>query len=44
MNRQVNEGVAINNQKDILPILKTIDSKFEKNDYLLKTYIKRTWR
>ena len=36
MNRQVNEGVTVNNQKDILPILKTVETKFEKNNYLLK--------
>ena len=35
MNRQVNEGVAINNQKEILPVLKTIESGFEKNNYML---------
>jgi aspartyl aminopeptidase len=36
MNRNVNTGVAIDNQKDILPILKTVEGQFEKKNYLLK--------
>ncbi len=36
MNREMNNGVAINNQKDLLPIIQTVASKFEKNNYLLK--------
>jgi aspartyl aminopeptidase len=35
MNRQVNSGVAFDNQKDILPLLKTVETKFEKKNYLL---------
>lgn len=36
MNRQVNEGYAINKQKDTLPLLGLINEKFEKDGYLLK--------
>ena len=36
MNREVNEGYAINKQKDTLPLLGLINEKFEKDGYLLK--------
>lgn len=36
MNRSVNEGLNINKQKDILPLLSLINEKFEKDGYLLK--------
>lgn len=36
MNRSVNEGFAINKQKDTLPLLSLINDKFEKNGYLVK--------
>lgn len=36
MNREVNEGYAINKQKDTLPLLGLINDKFEKDGYLLK--------
>ncbi|MEO2508154.1 M18 family aminopeptidase [Clostridium paraputrificum] len=36
MNRNVNEGYAINRQKDTLPLLGFINEKFEKEGYLLK--------
>lgn len=36
MNRTVNEGYAINKQKDTLPLLGLINDKFEKDGYLLK--------
>ena len=36
MNRQINTGVAIDNQKDLLPILRTVEKQFEKKSYLLK--------
>lgn len=36
MNREVNKGVEINPQKDSLPLLATINDKFEKDNYLLK--------
>jgi aspartyl aminopeptidase len=36
MNRKVNEGIELNKQKDLLPILGIIDESFEKNNYLLK--------
>ena len=36
MNREVNEGYAINKQKDTLPLLGLINEKFEKDGHLLK--------
>ncbi|MBB6713419.1 M18 family aminopeptidase [Clostridium gasigenes] len=36
MNRDVNEGYAINKQKDTLPLLGLINEKFEKDGHLLK--------
>ena len=36
MNRAVNDGFAVNKQKDTLPLLSLINDKFEKNNYLLK--------
>lgn len=36
MNREVNEGYAINKQKDTLPLLGLINDKFEKDGFLLK--------
>ncbi len=36
MNRKVNEGIELNKQKDILPILSMIDEKFNKDRFLLK--------
>ncbi|WP_066503043.1 M18 family aminopeptidase [Abyssisolibacter fermentans] len=35
-NRKVNEGVAINPQKELIPILSMIDDELNKDDYLLK--------
>ena len=35
MNREVNKGVEINNQKDMLPLLKTVKKQFEKDNYVL---------
>jgi aspartyl aminopeptidase len=36
MNRNVNSGVELNRQKDMLPLITMINDKFEKNQYLLK--------
>ncbi|KGG80049.1 aminopeptidase [Caloranaerobacter azorensis H53214] len=36
MNRKINEGVSINKQKDVLPILSLINDEFEKDNYLIK--------
>src|SRR5699024_9943106 len=36
MNRNVNEGVKINSQKDILPLVSMINEEFEKEKYLIK--------
>lgn len=36
MNREVNSGVKLNPQEDILPILTLIEEKLEKEDFLLK--------
>ena len=36
MNRNVNDGVKIDKQKDVLPIIGLINEKFEKENYLLK--------
>ncbi|MFA9399281.1 MAG: M18 family aminopeptidase [Clostridiaceae bacterium] len=35
MNRQVNKGVELNRQKDILPIIATINNKFNEDEYLI---------
>jgi Aspartyl aminopeptidase len=37
MNRNVNSGVELNRQKDILPLLSLVNEQFEKGKYLLKT-------
>lgn len=36
MNRNVNSGVELNRQKDILPLLSLVNEKFEKGKYLIK--------
>lgn len=36
MNRQVNEGVAINAQKDTLPLISLINNQFQKDGYLVR--------
>lgn len=35
MNRNVNQGVELNRQKDMLPLLGMVNDKLEKNDYLI---------
>lgn len=40
MNRTVNEGFAVNKQKDTLPLLALINEKFEKNNYLVNAIAK----
>ncbi|TGY42273.1 M18 family aminopeptidase [Clostridium sartagoforme] len=40
MNRSVNEGFAVNKQKDALPLLALINEKFEKNNYLVNAIAK----
>lgn len=37
MNRNINSGVELNKQKDILPLLSLVNEKFEKGKYLVKT-------
>ncbi|MEA1974449.1 MAG: M18 family aminopeptidase [Bacillota bacterium] len=39
-NRTVNTGVEINPQKDLLPIMQTIEKDFETKDYLIKLLAK----
>lgn len=36
MNRKVNEGVELNKQKDMLPLMALINEEFSKNNYLIK--------
>ena len=36
MNREINSGVNINNQKELLPIIQTVKNSFEKENFLLK--------
>ena len=36
MNRSVNEGVALNKQKDMLPLVGILNDKLEKDNFLLK--------
>lgn len=36
MNRKVNEGIELNKQKDMLPLLACVSEKFEKDGFLLK--------
>ncbi len=36
LNRSVNDGVALNRQKDMLPLMGIINDTFEKENYLLK--------
>ena len=40
MNRNVNSGVELNRQKDILPLLSMVNEQFEKGQYMLKTIAK----
>lgn len=40
MNRKMNEGVELNKQKDILPLLSLINDEFEKENYLVKILAK----
>ena len=40
MNRSVNEGFAVNKQKDTLPLLALINEKFEKDNYLVNAIAK----
>lgn len=40
MKRDVNEGFAVNKQKDTLPLLSLINEKFEKENYLVKLIAK----
>jgi aspartyl aminopeptidase len=42
LNRSVNEGVELNKQIDMLPLLGIINSTFEKNDYLRQLISKET--
>ncbi len=37
MNRQVNEGVALNKQKDMLPLVGLLNETLEKDNFLIKT-------
>ncbi|WPC41559.1 M18 family aminopeptidase [Clostridium sp. JS66] len=36
MNRNINSGIELNRQKDILPLLSMVNEKFEKEKYLIK--------
>ncbi len=36
MNRKVNEGVELNKQKDVLPLLSLVEEEFEKDNFLIK--------
>jgi len=36
MNRKVNEGVELNKQKDVLPLLSLVEEEFEKENFLIK--------
>jgi len=36
MNKNVNEGIELNKQKDMLPLLSTINQEFEKDNFLMK--------
>ncbi|MGM0437909.1 MAG: M18 family aminopeptidase [Bacillota bacterium] len=36
MNRKVNEGVELNKQKDVLPLLGLVEEEFEKENFLIK--------
>jgi aspartyl aminopeptidase len=40
MNRNVNSGVELNRQKDILPLLSTVNKELEKGQYLIKIIAK----
>jgi len=40
LNRSVNDGLALNKQKDMLPLFSTINDTFEKDNYLLKLVAK----
>lgn len=37
MNREINSGMELNKQKDMLPLMATINEKLEKGNYLLNT-------
>lgn len=36
MNRQINEGIELNKQKDMLPLVACVDKTFEKNGFLIR--------
>lgn len=40
MNRKVNEGVELNKQKDMLPLVSLINEEFSKNNFLIKLIAK----
>ncbi len=40
LNRTVNDGVALNKQKDMLPLMGIVNESFEKDNYLLKLIAK----
>lgn len=40
MNRDVNKGVELNRQKDVLPLLSLVNDEMEKGNYLLNTVAK----
>ncbi|MEN2258525.1 M18 family aminopeptidase [Paraclostridium benzoelyticum] len=44
MNREVNEGVALNKQKDMLPLMGLLNDSLEKDNFLLKTIAKELGR
>lgn len=44
MNREVNEGVALNKQKDMLPLVGLLNDSLEKDNFLLKTIAKELGR
>lgn len=44
MNRDVNEGVALNKQKDMLPLVGLLNDSLEKDNFLLKTIAKELGR
>ncbi|MGL5558695.1 MAG: M18 family aminopeptidase [Paraclostridium dentum] len=44
MNREVNEGVALNKQKDMVPLVGLLNDSLEKDNFLLKTIAKELGR
>ncbi|MGO1712330.1 MAG: M18 family aminopeptidase, partial [Senegalia sp. (in: firmicutes)] len=40
MNRKINEGIELNKQKDMLPLVSMINKEFEKENYLVKQIAK----